>query len=719
MYVEKACLTDQDPFIWNNEGVSVNQIKTKEYLICDESESAWICGYLAQDYDGGALTITYTDPPRNYTTDLAIQSYIAGKKSSRLAQQSLSFKFANRAKHPSISGAAYYKIYNAVYNTSYGQWLISYDSAVQNTYDGFIWGNSTGYSDEQTVLNNQTSILNNMMTDGKIVQALWNYRPAAMPTPNESIFNEILQDNGKTVYSTNDEKLYTLSTYYPGATTYNQEIYGDITKIDGIDAIKTYIYNKLTTLTDKYLGISSSKLTFNYSIVLSNVELKASVASFLTDTFVIPGKNQRAHLKDSPYDMFCIPYKLGGLKVKLSTSENNVITTMNSSSALAFSQALARELGQNLIDMQVLPFCPLQGWVMDDDIFTLIDATKNKNYAIDEDGNNYLMFFSTSSSGTLNSGQLKYFDSEDNSEVTIDTLKSLQTNKKIANECDMWRLCSPNYSGQFQFNCSKLDGLTGFNVDYTYLPHSPYIHINPNFSGLYGKDFDDARGLICKGDFSVSYTSDKWVEYQINNRNYMNAFNRQISNMEISQDIERKQQKWSIATGSVTGATSGAATGLIASGGNPYAAIAGAAVGGVASVAGGLADYKYSEVLRNEAIDYTKDQFNYSLDNIKGMPESVANLTTITKNNKIMPIIEYYTCTNEERRAIANKIAYNGMTVMRIGNLQEFITNSWSFDDIVYKGYVKGQLIRFESDGEDFHLSNEIAGELAKGVYIQ
>ena len=53
------------------------------------------------------------------------------------------------------------------------------------------------------------------------------------------------------------------------------------------------------------------------------------------------------------------------------------------------------------------------------------------------------------------------------------------TNKKIANQCDLYRLVSPNYSGQFEFILAKNNtpSLDTFNVDYTYMPYNPYIHI--------------------------------------------------------------------------------------------------------------------------------------------------------------------------------------------------------------------------------------------------
>lgn len=82
--------------------------------------------------------------------------------------------------------------------------------------------------------------------------------------------------------------------------------------------------------------------------------------------------------------------------------------------------------------------------------------------------------------------------------------------RKLANECDVVRLVSQNYSAIFEFSPAKSGGVDGFLADCTYKPWSPYIHILPKLKGLYGDNFvaiDDARGLICGGDMSLPQLS--------------------------------------------------------------------------------------------------------------------------------------------------------------------------------------------------------------------
>ena len=171
----------------------------------------------------------------------------------------------------------------------------------------------------------------------------------------------------------------------------------------------------------------------------------------------------------------------------------------------------------------------------------------------------------------------------------------------------MWRLSSPNYNGQFEFNAAKNGGVSYFNVDCEYKPDAPHIHVAPNFNLLYGQDFDDGRGLICAGDFSLTQTSDAFATYQRQNANYDNIFNRQIQNMEFN----NSKQLLSDIIGSAAGALSG---GVAA--GAVFGLGAGAAAG-IASAIGGAADANINQSMRNEALGYPKDLHGYQLRNIK------------------------------------------------------------------------------------------------------
>ena len=140
-------------------------------------------------------------------------------------------------------------------------------------------------------------------------------------------------------------------------------------------------------------------------------------------------------------------------------------------------------------------------------------------------------------------------------------------------------------------------------------------------------------------------------------------------------------------------------------------AIAGGIVGTAGSLAGGIADLNMQSGLHNEALDFARDNFGFQLGNIKALPNTLNKVSSIVANSKLFPFVEYYTCTEEERKAFHDKLTYNGMTIRRIGKIEDFLNTG----DI--QTYVKGQLIRLEGK-YDTHEINEIANEFMKGWYI-
>ena len=280
--------------------------------------------------------------------------------------------------------------------------------------------------------------------------------------------------------------------------------------------------------------------------------------------------------------------------------------------------------------------------------------------------------------------------------------------KKVKNQTDKIRIASPNYSNFFDINIAANNGIDYFNIDCTYKPYQPYIHVNPNFGGLYGSDYDDVRGLICGGDFSIALTTDAWATYQLNNKNYQAIFDRQIQQLEVQNQIQRDIDVTKAVTGSIVGAGAGALAGFKVGGG--AGAIIGGALGGSLSAVGGAADVTNNQRLREIQMQTQKDIFGYQLGNIQALPQGLAKTSALTNNNKIFPYIEYYTCTDVEERALRNQLTYNGMTIKRIGKVKDFITAN-------YLAFIKGKLIRVNLI-DDAHVATEIGNELATGVYI-
>ena len=279
---------------------------------------------------------------------------------------------------------------------------------------------------------------------------------------------------------------------------------------------------------------------------------------------------------------------------------------------------------------------------------------------------------------------------------------------KVRNQTDMLRLAAPNYSNFFDINVQRNKGIEYINVDCTYKPYQPYLHLNPNFKGLYGADYNDIRGLICGGDYSIATTSDAWATYQLQNKNYQAVFDRQIQQLEVSQSIQAQNDVVNAITGVGTGAIGGALVGAKVGGG--YGAIAGAIVGAGASAVGGMADVMNNQRMRELQISSMKDIYGYNLENIKALPLGLSKTSYLTNNNKLFPFLEFYTCTPIEEQAVRDLIDYNGMTINRVGKIKDF-------QSVEELPYIKAKLIRIDIQ-DDAHQVRAIADELAAGLYI-
>jgi len=693
MFIEKGYCSISDNFIFNDEQITVNQIKQSEILLKDSTYCPWVVGYCAlPEGETTPTRITYgssSDVYDFYTPTLEDWEYadivVDGVKfpidfvfdfrtTDVATTQTYTFQFdkngaskfikenGGNSNFMTIKGSAntaYQAIDPAACNTLYQKALEVYDI----TDDPSLYARLqklAGSGENKKILK---------IGDGT------NAQYAAIGLKRiESSLNKASPAEGSVLY--NAWK-------------------------DWCTALETSAGRNLFDNTYKKLSFATSWHVATYEITLTQITPYSELE------FYFP--YGRKALTDAPYCMFAMPY--GELFIK-STEEGGTFFT-DANNALSLAAGIAKSLGSKLYDIQLLPYCPIPlirnratsapRVAFDEAPFN--SWTKDEHYVIIPSAKQVL-FFCEQSSDSFDIDVSSYSNLLYRFYNSLEFKANMLTTKV--------RLCSPNYNGVFEFNSYKNRGCDIINVDYTYKPFQPYIHLNPRFNGLYGEDFDDARGLICGGDFSLPITSDRWIEYQIQNKTYQEQFNRKIENMEIQHKYKREQEAWQIAAGAIGGAVSGAATGVLASG-SPYGALAGLATGGM-SLAAGIRDRQINDALRDEAKDYTKDLFKLELDNIQALPDSLTRVSAFNKNNKLFPFIEIYGCTDEEMSAVWNKLTYNGFTIGRIDTLQNNIDNKPIY--MGNPGYFKGQLIRLQDFNEDSHLANAIAGELYKGVYV-
>lgn len=675
-FIEKATVLDSSPFIYNKENISVNQIKKSETKIKDESGCPWIVGYLDRKYAGETIPIVSTDVVPDYTvsslSDWIYYKYINNTCYGERTGINLNFEFK---ADPGYGAALYY----VNYKNWIGEGSGTHDSSYANI-PNFVVDSSKFNAFIETY---KDEINTNVATYGGLYETV---------TLNKADYDSILSQEGKIIYVSGT------NTYYKIHATIiaNSKIKQNITTDKQGNKLQTYLNGLFAKIKFSGSGNPVYQLEFAYRTAKLSVD-EITVGTTVTNEVVFPGPANRLHVKDAPFDMFCIPYK--DCTVKNSAQSNFTQFKMTAASALSVATSLAAKLGANLYDLQLLPFSPLTGLHYAHGLID-IKSSDTKRYTIVD--NSVPLIWCTASSGSK----------------TITTIQFNCTNKKIDNETKFLRFVSPGYSSSFEINPAKLDhGFSSINVDYTYLPYNPFIRVAPLFSGLYGSEFHDARGLILSGDFSLMYLGDAWVNFQTQNKNYELIFDREIKNLETQHDIANQNA----LVGSVVGTLQGALTGgTIGSMGGPIGSIVGAVAGGVASGVAGAADIANTKKLQAEAIDFKRDLFGYQLGNIKAMPNSVAKTTAYNIINKLFPIIEVYECTEEEKKAVANKIAWNGMTVMAIGRIFDYIPNTWSYGDITDKGYIKGKIIRLNDDRiDDAGLQATIIEEINKGWYFK
>lgn len=678
-FIEKGLSDEDSTLIFNSEGIPFNQIKKGETPLIDDSKMAWIIGFVARDGEAKTISINSTVVPDFKVDSLEDWEYYKYVGSGVAPIQIPAMRaYVTRNTPPDVAAIPERWGFNST------KMSVTVEDDLTASY---IYENTQ--SNMKTYLNTYRTAVR-----GKVTNQYKNYF-TNLPTQNETDFYGIQSTNGKVIQvGTNTFYKITINR----SEKYSQEV--AVTEDKNGGDLYTYMQNIFDNAPGRKDGTGNPVYKMSLSLTLLKPVLTPVVEGEYTIDY--PSKTGRIINKNAPFDLFCIPFS-NDIKIKAASSEFQA----NKEFAMSIGSEIARSLGAACYDVQLLPFCPMTGFTIEDNGTTFnINSTDTKRTTFVKNANNenvYALFWSAASSGTKN-----IFKSDETPYATV-------SNKKIENECDFYRLVSPNYNGQFEFSAAKNGGVRYFNVDYTYLPYSSYIHVNPDFAQLYGKDFNDARGLICQGDFSIMYLSDAWVNYQIQNKNYNNIFDREIQNMDTVHSIENTQKR---IAGAINAAATGAAVAAAGSGiiGKVVSAGAGVIAAG-ASYAGAEADIYFGDKIYQENKSYKKDIFEYSLDNVRALPNSIAKTTAYTENNKIFPVLEYYSCTDEEKNILANEIAQRGMTIGSIDYISSYASNTWEYNGIVARNFIKAQLIK--TDIEDNHIADVLSTELAKGLYFE
>ena len=681
-FIEKGWVPNTDSAIFNKEDMTFNQIKTSEQILRDDSKTSWIVGYIAQNHQAKSnVSFTY-----NPEVDMVITSNFSAWSYASLCDgtEHLTINKDNADQY-----IRFWLYYNDVWSEK--NKCYNFNNSVSNTY--LENSRRDNFRISPSDWNNIPSGWRSYIDWNTCIDKVYLDNPSWISTSDFNYINSLV---GKTIQF--NDGIYRISL----ASSYEQL---GSTEWQNSGNLFTYISSVITNNLAPHGIESVNYYPVSYKMMLKHFSFTATQVTNVSGTYHYSIPQTVRKLTDAPYKMFCIPYYKDVVTTNTEygfSLDGTTRTDCNADLMIAWAMNIAETFGSELYDLQILPYCPLSNWR------GRSGTTNAAVWSIDKTNHiDYEYLIETIGETDYSRGIISFCDVSTKEQV-LNQYSTVIGNPKIANQCYTWRLCSPNYASVFEFNAAMNGGVDGYNIRYTYKPYNPFINVAPVFSKMYGRDFKDNRGLILSGDFSLPIVTDLWKQYQINNKNYQLAFDRQIENMEVQYNWQRKQGIANAITGTLQGGTTGAMAGGMA-GGVP-GAIAGAVVGTAASAVGGVMDLQMQQALHNEAVDFSRDNFGYQLGNIKALPNTLNKVSSLVANSKFFPFVEYYSCTDEERQALVDKIKYNGMSVGRIGHIIDFKNPS-------EQTYIKGQLIRIEGKF-DTRTANEIANEFMKGWYI-
>lgn len=714
-FIEKATIaSNNNPLLFKSEGMDFNQIKTSETPIKDASECPWLVIYCDQKTDiSGEFTTAKYQPVKTYTSATYKSSGLQeAVEQGRLIAKDFDFKGLylsvdwlpyNGFTYPhglvKMTGGSSYTSYRADFvptgvgqqsHTFYlwdsifpGEKFPSYPPRINEDYSTLSQIASWTY-------NNYWNMFKTQITEGsKYV--------------NQDVYNLIEEIRGGIIQI--DSDFYQVNVSYESVSEQTEAFPKSAQFLK--DYGKAFNEKFSSSLMNGYTwGYSSTNyLAAIYSVSGYKISL-TKVSSSVNYTYNLQA-SKRMHNIDAPYDMLCIPFSDN---YQIRNSRQSTWTNIKCSKqfALDFAKTMLLNHGGSspvVYDAQILPYCPIT-YVDFNSSYIDLKTASDQTYSIIESGSDpgcVIWCDRTSFSRVINlSNPIK---------LPLDPMAI-----KIENDCDLYRIVSPNFSGAFEFNAMKNGGLSSFQIACTYKPYNPYIKVYPSFGFLYGSSYNDQRGLICTGDFSLPQASDAWETFERQNVNYQKTFDRQIENMEFKNEKENIRDVVGAVTGTISGVTSGASAGVMAGAmtGNPVGMLAGGVIGGVlggvaSGVAGGV-DVAMNKAIRKEEVNFARDNFNLQLGNIKALPTTLSKTTAYNVDNKYFPFLEYYTCTNEEKLLFKKNLQYRGMTIGAIGTIREYQLSEQS--------YIRGRLIRIEELPIEYEIANNIADEFYQGVFI-
>lgn len=741
-YAEKGWLNAMDsPLLFQPEGINTDKVKKAEYPISDETRCQWIVGYLPPDFKSAEIKIDQTEEKSpsavmSFKNKDSFYSYIGALNTS---ESQLAFN--------SYQIGVQYKISIPRWAPDNGVIVKNGDSYFSRLYPS-PKGDFTsfsypflGVSDQRGLQEAEIDLASKYLGNINVTASeVWSFlrdNVDNIPTGYLSAngYLNLKGLDGQIIYIEDEKKNYKVS-FSSSIFENRKTVYYAKTTSDLFAKVKNAVKN-VTTSDGEKMGENSVVLAYS----ADSVKITLTESPYNAMTFTLPSASSVPTAKNGPYKIFCLPFFDGNINVGSDVNQVTGLKIMKVSKDMAsrIASAISVQLSDSLYDIQILPYCPARETITSL-VFIKPDSNEKTVYecfalgkgiltfAKDGQGNNvFPIVWTGNDSGTFyrNVGKSRYLGyslstSPASFVYKIDDSLDIQElsfagglDSKVKDITQLWRMVSPNFQGQaFEFSPQRNNGVSSFRVDFTYKPYSPFIIVRPKFSGLYGNDFGDDRGLVCGGDFSMPSNKSEWANYQLRNVNYENIFNRQYTSMDLALSQERLSGILSSIGGVGQGIAKGAQTGAV---GGPIGAIVGGVVGGGLAVGGGIADYQLSEQLRKDRLGSAKDLFRMNLENIQARPQSLARGGYQITINREFPFLEFYEAPDNEINAIYDNIIYGGMSIGRDMSVKAVIAKKGN-SPMSYT-WVRGRF-----DAVPTGLSNEVQTALNEefdlGIYM-
>ena len=300
-FIEKGYVGPEDSAIFNRENITVNQIKTRETLLKDDSKTAWIVGYVAQDHPALSDKQFTLDPEVDMVisgnhTDWQYIDLVDGNEHITINPTSPNnnMRFATRGALPANVGEFMFNSNGGNYISdaqTLDYWSVNIneirDYRNSDWYSGISWNTCL----DKVLLDNPS----------------WTAR---------SEFEYLNSLVGKKIQF--QDGIYTITL------TGNNDTYQDDWSYLASGELYTYLYNILNSaLPSGILGVNRYPVA--YRLFIKKFRFTLTEVNNVSGTYKYSLPQTVRKLDDAPYKMFCIPYYTGNYKYRFSVNGTSYV----------------------------------------------------------------------------------------------------------------------------------------------------------------------------------------------------------------------------------------------------------------------------------------------------------------------------------------------------------------------------------------------------------